>query len=113
MLYEPRETLKEFNERMTSIRKTIPDIYAAFLNEKKAITASGKLPEKTKWLLLLVASVTEKCPVCIPRAVEHCLDSGWTREEMMEACMIAVLVGGSSAMTYVTLVDKTLEELSK
>ena len=113
MLYQPGDTLKEFNARMTDIRKTIPGPYEAFLKEKEAITQSEILPEKTKWLLLLVASTTEKCPVCIPKAVQHCIDVGWTKEEMLEACMVAVLVGGSSVMTYVTLVDKAIEEFSK
>ena len=113
MLYQPGDTLREFNERMTDIRKAIPGAYEAFLKEKEVITKSDKLSEKTKWLLLLVASTTEKCPVCIPKAVQHCIESGWTKEEMLEACMVAVLVGGSSVMTYVTIVDKAIDEFSK
>lgn len=113
MQYDPESTLKEFNLLMSDIRKTIPEQYSAFLNEKDAITKSARIDEKTKWLLLLIASVTQKCPVCIPRAVKHCLDAGWSKEEMLEACMVAVLVGGSSVMTYVTLVDKTIEEFKK
>ncbi|HPS19616.1 MAG TPA: carboxymuconolactone decarboxylase family protein [Candidatus Omnitrophota bacterium] len=112
MQYEPKKTLKEFNALMTDIRKTIPAEYKAFIDQKEQLTKSGKLPGKTKWLLLLVSSVTNKCPVCIPKAVQHCLDSGWTKQEMLEACMVAVLVGGSSVMTFVTLVDKAIEELS-
>ncbi len=112
MQYDPKTTVDEFDRLMLDIRKTIPEHYAAFINEKSAMTKDGKLPEKTKWLLTLVASVTQKCPVCIPRAVQHCIKSGWTKEEMLEACMVSVLVGGSSAMTYVTLVDKAIEELS-
>ena len=111
MQYDPKETLKEFNKLMTDIRKSIPNEYSAFINIKDTLVKSGRLPEKTKWLLLLIASVTQKCPVCIPRAVQHCLEAGWKKEEMLEACMVAVLVGGSSAMTYVTLVDKAIEEL--
>ncbi len=110
MRYEPKKTLKEFNELMVDIKNTIPQEYNSFINEKEKIMKSGKLPEKTKWLLLLVASLTQKCPVCIPRAVQHCLHAGWTKEEMLEACMVSVLVGGSSVMTYVTLVDKAIEE---
>ncbi len=60
---------------------------------------------------MLVASVTEKCPVCIPRAVKQCLEQGWSKEEMLEACMVAVLIGGSNVMTYVTLIDKAINEL--
>ncbi|MFA5160574.1 MAG: carboxymuconolactone decarboxylase family protein [Candidatus Omnitrophota bacterium] len=113
MEYDAQKLLKQFHESMADIAKVIPKEYGAFIKEKETILRSGKIPEKTKWLLLLAASVTQKCPVCIPRAVQHCLDAGWTKEEMLEACMVAVLVGGSSAMTYVTLVDKAIEQLKK
>ncbi|MFH0985618.1 MAG: carboxymuconolactone decarboxylase family protein [Candidatus Omnitrophota bacterium] len=113
MEYDALKLLKQFNEAMVDIRKTLPSQYDAFVKEKEILIKSGKVPEKTKWLLLLVASVTQKCPVCIPRAVQHCLDAGWTKEEMLESCMVAVLVGGSSAMTYVTLVDKAIDQMKK
>ncbi|MFA5167797.1 MAG: carboxymuconolactone decarboxylase family protein [Candidatus Omnitrophota bacterium] len=113
MEYDAQKLLKQFNETMADIRKIIPKEYEAFMKEKETILKPGKIPEKTKWLLLLVASVTQKCPVCIPRAVQHCVNAGWTKEEMLEACMVAVLVGGSSAMTYVTLVDKAIEQVKK
>jgi alkylhydroperoxidase/carboxymuconolactone decarboxylase family protein YurZ len=111
MQYNPKETLSEFNQLMRDIEKAIPEHYKAFINEKTTITRSGKIDEKVKWLLLLVSSVTQRCPVCIPRAVKHCLDAGWTKQEMLEACMVAVLVGGSSVMTYVTLVAKSINDL--
>lgn len=113
MEYDAQKILSQFNDAMVDIRKAVPKEYEAFIKEKETILTSGKVPGKTKWLLLLVASVTQKCPVCIPRAVRHCLDAGWTKEEMIEACMVAVLVGGSSAMTYVTLVDKAIGQFKK
>lgn len=113
MQYDPKGTLDEFNKLMVDIRKAIPEQYDAFMNEKQHITKTGSVDEKTKWLLTLVSSVTQKCPVCIPRAVKHCVEFGWTKEQMLEACMVAVLVGGSSVMTYVTLVDKSINELSE
>mgnify|MGYP000532060111 CR=1 FL=1 len=111
MQYDPKKTLDEFDSLMRDIAKAIPEQYKAFINEKQAFTKMGKVDEKTKWLLILISSVTQKCPVCIPRAVKHCLDAGWSREEMLEACMTAVLVGGSSVMTYVTLADKAIRDL--
>jgi alkylhydroperoxidase/carboxymuconolactone decarboxylase family protein YurZ len=112
MQYDPKKTMDEFDSLMRDIAKTIPEQYKAFVSEKQVITKPGKVDEKTKWLLLLISSVTQKCPVCIPRAVKHCIDSGWRKEEILEACMVAVLVGGSSVMTYVTLVNKTIGDLS-
>jgi alkylhydroperoxidase/carboxymuconolactone decarboxylase family protein YurZ len=113
MEYDAQKLLSQFNEAMVDIRKTVPQAYDAFMKEKEALTRGGKIPEKTKWLLILVASVTQKCPVCIPNAVRQCLDVGWSKEEMLEACMVAVLVGGASAMTYVTLVAKAIEQIKK
>ncbi len=113
MAYDPKVILSDFNERMNDIRKTVPAEYEAFIKEKETILRSNRLPEKTKWLLMLVSSVSQKCPVCLARAVTNCLKQGWTKEEMLEACMVAVLVGGASAMTYVTMVDQTIDELMK
>ena len=112
MQYEVKKTLVNFSDLMKDIERSVPKEYAAFINEKEVITKSNKLDAKTKWLLLLIASVVQKCPVCIPKAVEHCLKAGWSKEEMLEACMVAVLVGGSSVMTFVTLADKAIEELT-
>lgn len=111
MQYQPTRTLEEFNALMADIQKSIPAEFNAFAHEKNVLTKGNRLPEQTKWLLTLVASVSQKCPICIPRAVQHCLEAGWTKEEMLEACMTAVLVGGSAVMTYVTLVAKSIEEL--
>lgn len=113
MKYDPQALLEEFNQLMGDIKRTIPEQYDVFIAEKEKLMKSGKVPEKTKWLLMLVAAVAQKCPVCIPRAVKHCLEHGYTKEEMLESCMVAVLLGGSSAMTYVTFVDKAIAELQK
>ncbi|OGR45330.1 MAG: hypothetical protein A2X35_03545 [Elusimicrobia bacterium GWA2_61_42] len=58
MQYDVKNTMKEFNRLMVDIRKTIPAEYEAFINHKAALTKAGRLPEKSKWLLLLVASVS-------------------------------------------------------
>ncbi|MFA5069580.1 MAG: carboxymuconolactone decarboxylase family protein [Candidatus Omnitrophota bacterium] len=113
MRYEFNDVLKEFPRLMRDIEKSVPAQYQAFMNSKNAITAGGKITPKMKWLLLLTASVTQKCPVCIPRAVNHCLEAGWSKDEMIEACMVAVLVGGSSAMTYALIAVKYINDTRK
>lgn len=113
MNYEPEKTLEEFKQLMADIQKTVPSEYSAFIGEKKEILKEGEISAKVKKLLLLIASVSQKCPVCIPRAVEHCLDAGWSKKELLEASMVAVLVGGSSVMTFVALVDKAIQDLKK
>lgn len=113
MLYETDETIKEFNRLMVEIRRNIPVEYEAFIAQKAALTKEGRVNEKTKWLLVMVAAVSQKCPVCVGPAVKHCLEFGWTKGEILEAAMTAVLVGGSSVMTYVTMVAKVIEDTQK
>jgi AhpD family alkylhydroperoxidase len=113
MVFEPQATLDDFSQHMLDIQQTVPELYAALMREKSAVMQDGAIPVKTKWLLCLVASVAQKCPVCISRAVQHCLEQGYTKEELLEACMVAVLVCGSSAMTYVAQVDKAINALTK
>ncbi len=113
MEYDPKLLLDDFNRQMVDLRRAVPQQYDAFIGEKEVLMQSGKVSAKTKWLLLLVASVTQRCPVCIPRAVKHCLEHGYSKEEMLEACMVAVLLGGSSAMTYVTFVNKSIAAFKK
>jgi alkylhydroperoxidase/carboxymuconolactone decarboxylase family protein YurZ len=112
MHYDAKKCLEEFDAAMADIKKVIPSEFKAFVHEKDVLTKSGRIPEKTKWLLVLIASLSEKCPVCLARAVKHCLEAGWSKEEMLEACMVAVLVGGSSVMTYVAMVDKAIADLT-
>ena len=106
-------TLREFNALMAEVRKAVPSEFSALSGLKAAVTGPGRLPEKTKWLILLTASISQKCPVCIPQAVKHCLDAGWTREEILEGAMVGVLIGGSSVMTYVTLVERAIQDLQE
>jgi len=112
MGYEVKKKLEEFAGSLADVGKIIPEEYRAFIHQKNVIVKTNRITEKNKWLLMLVASLSQKCPICVPQAAKHCLESGWTKEEMMEASMIAVLVGGSSVMTYVTLALKSIEELS-
>jgi len=113
MLYDTTESTKEFNRLMVEIRRTIPVEYEAFLAEKAALTKEGLIDEKTKWLLVMVAAVSQKCPICVGPAVKHCLEAGWSKAEILEAAMTAVLMGGSSVMTYVTLAAKAIEDNQK
>jgi ribonuclease HI len=113
MSESPKKILEEFKTLMQDLNQRLPESFNAFINEKEAIIKDGCLPKKTKWLLVLVSALLEKCPVCISRAVEHCLENNWSREEMLEACMVAVLIGGSSVMTYLTFVDKAIAELQQ
>jgi alkylhydroperoxidase/carboxymuconolactone decarboxylase family protein YurZ len=113
MKYGSDDILKKFQALMNDVKKSVPGQYEAFIQSKNAMTGKGRISQKMKWLLLLVAGVSQKCPVCIPRAVKHCLDAGWSKDEMIEACMVAVLVGGASFMTYAMLAVNSINKIRR
>ncbi len=60
----------------------------------------GALPTKTKELLGLVASSVLRCDDCITYHLVRCGDVGWTREEVIDALNVALIVGGSIVIPH-------------
>jgi AhpD family alkylhydroperoxidase len=60
----------------------------------------GALPVKMKELMGLVASMTLRCNDCIFYHIDRCVTEGATREEIMEAMNIALVVGGSIVIPH-------------
>lgn len=55
----------------------------------------GALPAKVKELLGLVASLVLRCNDCVDYHLLQCAKAGWTREELVDAMNVALVVGGS------------------
>ena len=56
---------------------------------------AGALPSQTKELLGLVASTVLRCDDCITYHLERCHDQGLSRDQVLEALNVALVVGGS------------------
>jgi alkylhydroperoxidase/carboxymuconolactone decarboxylase family protein YurZ len=53
------------------------------------------------------------CDYCIAIHVKKSIEAGATKEEMAEACGVALLMGGGPALTYSTFAFQAIEEFSK
>jgi AhpD family alkylhydroperoxidase len=60
----------------------------------------GALPEKTKELLGLVASMVLRCDDCIKYHIGTCYELGVSKDEIFEVFAIANLVGGSICIPH-------------
>ena len=70
----------------------------------------GALPARTKEMLGLVASLALRCDDCITYHVIRCHEEGVSREEMIEAMHIALVVGGSIVIPHLRrAMDRLLE----
>ena len=60
----------------------------------------GALPARTKELLGLVGSMVLRCDDCVGYHIEQCLAQGVSKEEMLEAFNVALVVGGSIVIPH-------------
>lgn len=71
----------------------------------------GALPTKTKELLGLVASVVLRCDDCITYHLVRCAEEKWSRDEVIDALNVALIVGGSIAIPHVRRAFARMREI--
>lgn len=82
-----------------------------FFNLDSNTYKDGALPSQTKELLGLVASTVLRCNDCIDYHLEQCAVNGSTKEEIIDALNVALVVGGSIVIPHLRHAVKTIELL--
>jgi AhpD family alkylhydroperoxidase len=73
----------------------------------------GALSAKNKRLMAMAASVVSGCRGCILFQAERAMELGATVDEVMEACGVAISLGGTMAAAETTRVVEFLEDLGR
>ena len=73
----------------------------------------GKLPQQTKELMGLTASMVLRCDDCISYHILQAKKCGITREQFFEAFSIALIVGGSIVIPHLRRAVDFLEQIEK
>lgn len=84
-----------------------------FFNMDTNTYRDGALDSKTKELLGLVASTVLRCNDCIDYHLERCAKTGSTKEEVVDALNVALIVGGSIVIPHFRHATETLELLEE
>jgi len=71
----------------------------------------GPLDTKTKELLGLVASTVLRCDDCITYHLVRAGEVGWSRNEVIDALSVAMVVGGSITIPHVRRAFDRMREL--
>jgi len=82
-----------------------------FFNLDGAAYRDGAIDARTKELLGLVASTVLRCDDCINYHLVNCAQEGWSREAIVEAMDVALIVGGSITIPHVRRAYGRFEEL--
>ena len=106
-----KEFFQQFKQDVGRLKEEAPDVVNGFAGMFSKIMRDGAITLKTKELIAVAIGVALKCEPCIRLHVQKCLDVGCTREEILEAASVAVMMGGGPAYTHMPMVLETLEEL--
>lgn len=107
------DTRDGFNNFMGTLGNEYPDVARAFGQLFAATENAGALDHKSKELISLALAVAAHCDGCIAVHVSKSLEAGATKDEIMEAAFVAVLMGGGPAMVYTKMVYDAVEEYTK
>ena len=111
MSKSPREILNDFMNGLENLGKTNQENLEAFMNLLGTSYKPGKLDLKTKELMSVAIGVYNRCEYCIVFHAYKALEAGASREELMEAAMVAVAFGGGPTLAYsVTLLKESIDE---
>ena len=72
---------------------------------------AGLLDTKTKVLLGLVASMVLRCDDCITYHLVRAAEVGWSRNEVIDALNVALVVGGSITVPHIRRAFNRMREI--
>lgn len=109
-----KEQLDSFLGGLKSMSNEAPESVRAFMGLLDASYKAGAIDVKTKELISVAIGCYNRCVYCIVYHVSQALKAGATREEIIEAAMVAVAFGGGPSMAYsVTVLKETLDEFTQ
>jgi len=111
MAGECKEFFEKFKNDVAKMKQQIPGTVTGFAGLFGKVMQEGALSVKEKELIALGISVAQCCVPCIKGHAQNCLDAGATRQQVLEAASVAVMMGARPAYTHIPVVIDTLEAL--
>ncbi len=104
------EYMMQFKRTMGAMGRELPAVMGPVGEMHKGAMSDGALSIKVKELIALAVAVSAQCEACIAWHSNDVMEAGATREEIMEALGVVVLMGGSPAVAHAV---KALEAMKQ
>jgi len=105
------EFFEKFQRDAAKMKQEVPDAINGFSGLFAKVMTDGAISLLEKEFVALGIAVAIQCTPCIRLHVKKCLDAGATKEQVLEAASVAVMMGGGPAYTHIPVVMDTLEAL--
>ncbi len=107
------ESFRDFRERMNErVLETCNVDTRRFFALDSRSYEDGALPRQTKELLGLVASLVLRCDDCVTYHLIEADKAGHSREALVEAMNVGLVVGGSIVIPHLRRAYEVLDELA-
>lgn len=110
------QSVKEFNEYRARMNDRLMQedqkILKRIFNLDTNAFMKGHLPIKTKELLGLGNSLVLRCDDCVKYHLQTCFELGLSKEEVVEAMSISLLIGGTIVIPHLRRAIEFWDELS-
>jgi len=111
MVGEVKQFIEGFGKDMGQMKAQTPDMVSGFAGLFAKVMKNGALDLKCKELIALAVGLAVRCKPCIYLHVQKALKAGASREQILEAAEVVVMMAGGPAYTHVPEVIKALDEL--
>ncbi|MFO8017116.1 MAG: carboxymuconolactone decarboxylase family protein [Promethearchaeia archaeon] len=108
-----KEYLNSVNKTFKTLGKKNPEAIKGFRKFMDAVKRDGALSAKMKELIGIALSVQNHCKHCVSFHVKKALDKGATEDEIIEACMTAITLGGGPSLMFTSYVLKAIKDFQK
>ena len=105
-----RDMYEELNKAYELMSINAPDYFREFMDLYDSTQRQGVLSEKIKELISIALAMNSHCLPCIALHVSNAIDNGATKQEIIEVCEVAVLMGGSPSFVYIKNVLDACDE---
>lgn len=105
-----KNKLLEVQNVISDLKKDLPEQMAAFQNFLAASEKPSVLDTRQKELISIALSICAQCEWCIAFHVKNAFAAGATRQEILDASSLAVLMHGGPALMYMIPLLEALEE---
>lgn len=110
----PREILQEYKNGFKGFMKDNRDTARAIIGQSQALNSEGALTCREKELISVAIGLHIRCEYCVAIHVYEAFKAGATKDEIKEAGLVAVSMGGGPVLTYFsTLLHQCIEEFEK
>jgi len=108
------QSILERREQIFSLAKEMrgqfPEFEKRFVENDAFVYGDGALPAKVKRMMAMVGALVSRCEGCILSQTIRAIDNGATADEIIEACHVAIMLGGTMALAESTKVLAILKE---